>query len=72
MSFENLKKQNEEKDKECKINLELKQSFLKEVESFKNSGDTKADVQTIKGFINSKTFNLFFQLIQVDQAKLIN
>lgn len=51
--FENLKKQNEEKDKEFKVNLELKQSFLKEVESFKNSGDTKADVQTIKGFINS-------------------
>jgi len=51
--FENLKKQNEEKDKEFEGNLELKQSFLKEVESFKNSGDTKADVQTIKGFINS-------------------
>ena len=41
------------KDKEFEGNLELKQSFLKEVESFKNSGDTKADVQTIKGFINS-------------------
>ena len=51
--FENLKKQNEEKVKEFEGNLERKQAFLKEVESFKNSGDTKADIKTIKGFINS-------------------
>ena len=51
--FDNLKKQLEVQDKEFEVNLELKQNFLKEVEAFKNSGDTKKDVETIKGFINS-------------------
>lgn len=51
--FDNLKKQHEIQDKEFEANLEVKQNFLKEVEAFKNSGDTKQDVETIKGFINS-------------------
>ena len=51
--FDNLKKQHEIQDKEFEANLEIKQKFLKEVEAFKSSGDTKQDVQTIKGFINS-------------------
>ena len=51
--FDNLKKQHEEQDKEFEANLEVKQAFLKEVEAFKNSGDSKTDVETIKGFINS-------------------
>ena len=51
--FDNLKKQHKVQDKEFEANLELKQNFLKEVEAFKNSGDSKKDVETIKGFINS-------------------
>ena len=51
--FDNLKKQHEEQDKKFEANLEVKQAFLKEVEAFKNSGDSKTDVETIKGFINS-------------------
>ena len=48
-----MKKQHAEQDKEYEGNLTLKQDFLKEVEAFKNSGDTKKDVETIKSFINS-------------------
>ena len=51
--FDNLKKQHEEQDKEFEANLEIKQNFLQEVEAFKNSGDSKQDVETIKGFINT-------------------
>ena len=51
--FDNLKKQHAEQDKEYEGNLTVKQDFLKEVEAFKNSGDTKKDVETIKSFINS-------------------
>lgn len=51
--FDNLKKQHEVQDKEFEANLAVKQEFLKEVEAFKNSGNTKEDIETIKGFINS-------------------
>lgn len=51
--FDNLKKQNEEQDKAYEVNLKAKQEFLKEVEAFKNTGDSKKDIETIKGFINS-------------------
>ncbi len=51
--FDNLKKQHEEQDKEYEGNLVVKQDFLKEVEAYKPQGDTKKDVETIKGFINS-------------------
>ena len=51
--FDNLKKQHEEQDKEFEANLEVKQNFLQEVVAFKNSGDSKQDVETIKGFINT-------------------
>jgi len=51
--FDNLKKQHEEQDKEYDGNLVVKQDFLKEVEAYKNSGDTQKDVETIKSFINS-------------------
>ena len=51
--FNNLKEQQKVQDKEFEENLKLKEKFLKEVESFKSSGDTKKDVEQIKGFINS-------------------
>jgi len=51
--FNNLKEQQKVQDKEFEENLKLKEKFLKEVEAFKNSGDTKKDVEQIKGFINS-------------------
>jgi hypothetical protein len=51
--FDQLKKQHEVQDKEYEANLEVKQNYLKEVEAFKNSGDSKQDVVTIKGFINA-------------------
>ena len=51
--FNNLKEQQKLQDKEFEENLKLKEKFLKEVEAFKNSGDTKKDVEQIKGFINS-------------------
>jgi len=51
--FDHLKKQHEVQDKEFEANLEIKQNFLKEVEAFKNSGDSKQDIETIKGFINA-------------------
>jgi len=51
--FNHLKKQHEVQDKEFEANLEVKQNYLKEVEAFKNSGDSKQDVETIKGFINA-------------------
>jgi len=51
--FDNLKAQHKIQDKEFEANLEEKQNFLKQVEAFKNSGDTKQDIETIKGFINS-------------------
>ena len=51
--FNNLKEQHKAQDKEFEENLKLKEKFLKEVEGFKNSGDTKKDVEQIKGFINS-------------------
>jgi len=51
--FDHLKKQHEVQDKEFEANLEVKQNYLKEVKAFKNSGDSKQDVETIKGFINA-------------------
>lgn len=51
--FNNLKEQHKAQDKEFEENLKLKEKFLKEVEAFKNSGETKKDVEQIKGFINS-------------------
>ncbi len=51
--FNNLKEQQKVQDKEFEENLKLKEKFLKEVEAFKNSGDTKKDVEQIKDFINS-------------------
>jgi len=51
--FDHLKKQHEVQDQEFEANLEVKQNYLKEVEAFKNSGDSKQDVETIKGFINA-------------------
>ena len=51
--FNNLKEQHKAQDKEFEENFKLKENFLKEVKAFKNSGDTKKDVEQIKGFINS-------------------
>ena len=51
--FKNLKEQHKAQDKEFEENLKLKEKFLKEVQAFKNSGDTKKDIEQIKGFINA-------------------
>ncbi|MDG1850418.1 MAG: DUF349 domain-containing protein [Flavobacteriales bacterium] len=51
--FDNLKKQQSIEDEKLASHLEAKQSFLKQVEAFKNTGDTKKDIETIKGFISS-------------------
>ena len=51
--FNNLKEQQKSKDKEFEENFKLKEKFLKEVEAFKNSGDTNKDLEQIKGYINS-------------------
>ena len=51
--FNNLKEQQKLQVKEFEENLKLKEKFLKDVEAFKNLGDTKKDVEQIKGFINS-------------------
>lgn len=51
--FDNLKKQQALEDEKLAKHLEAKQSFLKEVEAFKNTGDTKKDIESIKGFISS-------------------
>ena len=50
--FDNLSKHNSEKDKEFEVNLDAKQTFTKEVEAFKVSGNAKADVTVLKGFIS--------------------
>ena len=46
--FNNLKEQHKAQDKEFEENFKLKENFLKEVKAFKNSGDTKKDVEQIK------------------------
>ena len=51
--FDNLKKQQSIEDEKLTSHLEAKKGFLEEVGEFKNSGDTRKDVETIKGFINS-------------------
>lgn len=51
--FKNLKNHHKTQDKEFEANLILKDKFLKKVEAFKNSGETKKDLEKIKGFIKA-------------------
>lgn len=50
--FDKLHEQQAQQDKEYEVNLEAKQKFLVEVEAFKNSGNTKEDVENIMSFVN--------------------
>lgn len=50
--FDKLHEQQALQDKEYEVNLEAKQKFLIEVEAFKNSGNTKEDVENIMSFVN--------------------
>ena len=49
--FKNLKNHLKDQDIEFEANLHLKDKFLKKVKAFKNSGETKKDLEKIKGFI---------------------
>ena len=51
--FDNLKQHQSQEDEKLKTHLKAKEAYLKEVESFKNTGDTQKDIETIKSFINA-------------------